>query len=435
MNIYPRDILALQKTGLTKQAFVMMPFDPKLDCVYVKVQEACKELSIACIRADSLDGQQPILTNIVEKIGCSQVLIGDLTDKNSNVFYEIGISHAVRRIECIILISQNLEHVPFDLRHLPILLYDADSLLKLKLELKQRIETSLATTDGLKTIFNLVFGLERNIQQSDLFIEYLSKKNPHKIKQIVSIIDDDVLCKEDFAEVYFFFRDEMATAADINKNYLQFLMVSLLSTKYAAREQKEFVREQLKPILDATNFDVSSKGNSVLAQFCFNAVSVNFLKSECINWLINYLNVPKVGNVDVVRSQIEIWLSENNDHEIESVLINRLSSKTPHIRESSADILGIRCSKNAAQHISDALALEGDPYAGRSMINALSRISKDLNHMQIVIDWLFRNTKLWNSSEPKSPSLPDTVVSAIKLMGASDGDIQALSKKVLKLRK
>ena len=139
--------------------------------------------------------------------------------------------------------------------------------------------------------------------------------------------------------------------------------------------------------------------------------------------------------MDVGRSQIEIWLSENNDHEIESVLIHRLTSKTPHIRESSADILGIRCSKNAAQHIADALALEGDPYAGRSMINALSRISREPEHMQAVVNWLFRNTNLWNSSEPKSPSLPDTVASAIKSMGASDGDVQALSKKVLKLKK
>lgn len=435
MNIYPKDILASQKTGLTKQAFVMMPFGQKLESVYVKVQEACKELGIACIRADSLYEQRPILTNIVENIGCSQVLIGDLTDGNPNVFYEIGISHATRRIESIILISQNLEHVPFDLRHLPILLYDMDSLLKLKVELKQRIETSLATTDGLKTIFNLVFGLERNNQQTDLVIEYLAKKNPQKIKQIASIIDDDVLSKADFAEVYFFFRDEVEAATDVNKNYLLFLMASLVSTKYAVREQKDFVREQLKPILDPTNFDASNKGNSVWAQFCFNAVSVNFLKGECINWLINYLNVPKVGNVDVVRSQIEVWLSENNDHEIESVLIHRLTSKVPHIRESSADILGIRCSKHAAQHIADALALEGDPYAGRSMINALSRTSKEPNHVQAVVNWLFRNANLWNSSEPKSPSLPDTVVSAMKLMGASDGDVQALSKKVLKLKK
>lgn len=434
MNVYPRDVLSLQKTGMAKQAFLMMPFDPKLEGTYIAVIDACKDLGIKCVRADSLYSQKPILTSIVESIGGSQVLIADLTDKNPNVFYEVGISHAARRVESIILIAQDLSDVPFDLRHLPILIYNNDGMPKLKHQLKQRISQALATTNGLKTIFNIVFGLERNIQQSDLFIEFLSKSLPGKIEKISSILDDDVTSNDDFSEVYFSIIPLIDSAGESLKTYLQFLAVSLLSTKYAVREQRMFVEQQLKPILDSTNIDTSNTNNSITAHFCFNAIGIGFFKNECINWLVNYLNVPKVGNVDVVRSQIEVWLSENHDSDIESVLISRLLSSQPHMRESSADILGMRRSITAAVHLGNALVVEADPYAGRSIVNALSRIVHGDDYRKTITNWLFTNESLWSSAEPKSPSLPNTVLAALRNMGAHDDEIEAFSNRVLQQR-
>lgn len=434
MNIYPRDVLALQKTGMTKQAFVMMPFDQKHERTHIAIIDACKEIGISCNRADSLYNQKPILTSIVESIGCSQVLIADLTDKNPNVFYEIGIAHASRRVESVILISQRLDDVPFDLRHLPILLYSTDGMPKLKFELKQRIEQSLATTNGLKIIFNLAFGLERNISQTDLFVEYLSKYLPGKIEKIASIIEDNVSADSDFSEVYFALLPEIDRAIETTKNYLQFLAVSLLSTKYAMRQQRDFASQQLIPILETNNLDLQNRSNVITAQFCFNAIGIGFLKAESIDWIINYLSVPKVGNVDVVRSQIEIWLSENKDQSIESVLIRRLTSSEPHMRESCADILGMRKGKGAAAHLSNALIVETNPYAGRSMVKAISRLNASLEHRKIIVEWLISNANLWNSDEPKSPSLPSTVFAAIKSMGADKVELDDLSAQILKFK-
>jgi hypothetical protein len=52
----------------------------------------------------------------VSLIDRSRVVICDCRNRNPNVFYEIGIAHTVGRE--IILITQNANDIPFDLRHL-----------------------------------------------------------------------------------------------------------------------------------------------------------------------------------------------------------------------------------------------------------------------------------------------------------------------------
>ena len=49
-------------------------------------------------------------------------MIADVTGRNPNVFYELGIAHTVKDF-CVIL-TQNIEDVPFDLRHLHCIIYE-----------------------------------------------------------------------------------------------------------------------------------------------------------------------------------------------------------------------------------------------------------------------------------------------------------------------
>jgi hypothetical protein len=48
-------------------------------------------------------------------------IIADLTGKNANVFYEVGICHALEKL--VLLLAQSMDDVPFDLRHRRVLLY------------------------------------------------------------------------------------------------------------------------------------------------------------------------------------------------------------------------------------------------------------------------------------------------------------------------
>ena len=431
MLIYPRDLLAGAKTGLTKQAFVMMPFASNLESTFVTIMDACKELALPCARADSLYSQKPILTHVVESIGTSQILIADLTDKNPNVFYEVGIAHAVRRLESIILLSQTLDDVPFDLRHLPILLYSPDEMLKFKIALKQRIEVSVATTDGLNIIRHLMFGAEFNNQQVATFIDMLSKEFPGYIQEIAKFIDDDNSESDRFKASYWAIINAIDTSSDLEKKQLQFLAISLLSSNYAMREQRDFIEEQLQPVL-VSRYKVERIAHPpIIAQLCFTAIKNGFLKTESIEWLLGYLKNERMGKIDVLRSQIETWLVEDRDEDVEAALIANLTSNLPHMREAAADILGMRRNIRTLIRISDALEVETDPYAARSMISALSR-GGEITHGKTIENWILFNRQLWDSG-PKSPTLPKTAKQALKQLGYNEKALRNFDDQILNL--
>ncbi len=55
------------------------------------------------------------------KYQASRFIIANLTKKNPNVFYELGIAHAIGKE--VILITQTMEDVPFDLKALRCIVY------------------------------------------------------------------------------------------------------------------------------------------------------------------------------------------------------------------------------------------------------------------------------------------------------------------------
>lgn len=55
-------------------------------------------------------------------INTAKVLIADLTGNNPNLFYEVGLSHAIGKN--VILITCDTSGVPFNLRHLGYIKYE-----------------------------------------------------------------------------------------------------------------------------------------------------------------------------------------------------------------------------------------------------------------------------------------------------------------------
>jgi hypothetical protein len=98
--------------------FVLMPFAEGLNDIFQAVRATLQSppWNFECKRADDFFGGGHILGDILQGIGEAQVLIADLTDRNPNVFYELGIAHVVRKAEDIILLTQNMASVPFDLQ-------------------------------------------------------------------------------------------------------------------------------------------------------------------------------------------------------------------------------------------------------------------------------------------------------------------------------
>ena len=106
--------------------FVLMPFDEEFDYVYndflKPVFESLEDAQFQVTRADDIGNQRSIINDIVVQIAQSDLIIADLTRCNPNVFYELGLAHALRR--SVILLTQDIEDVPFDLQPYRTLEYD-----------------------------------------------------------------------------------------------------------------------------------------------------------------------------------------------------------------------------------------------------------------------------------------------------------------------
>jgi hypothetical protein len=123
-----------------------MPFgSDDLTIVYEDfVQPTVEACGLVCERGDDLFGSNVVMDDIQRSIEGARLIIADLTDKNANVFYEVGIAHALKKP--VLLLSQSISEVPFDLRHRRVLVYEYSprGCRKLGTHLAQSIKAMLA---------------------------------------------------------------------------------------------------------------------------------------------------------------------------------------------------------------------------------------------------------------------------------------------------
>jgi hypothetical protein len=103
--------------------FVMMPFAPVYRPIYdAGILPVAQKLKTSCKRADDFTTTGSIIATIWSAINQAEIIIGECTGKNPNVFYEIGIAHALGKPT--VLIAQTEQDIPFDLKHLKVIIYD-----------------------------------------------------------------------------------------------------------------------------------------------------------------------------------------------------------------------------------------------------------------------------------------------------------------------
>ncbi|MEY2932389.1 MAG: hypothetical protein RL033_3138, partial [Pseudomonadota bacterium] len=76
--------------------FVLMPFDSRFNDTYqLGVKQASSEVGAYCERVDEQIFEERILDRIYNQIARADLIIADMTDRNPNVFYEVGYAHAL----------------------------------------------------------------------------------------------------------------------------------------------------------------------------------------------------------------------------------------------------------------------------------------------------------------------------------------------------
>jgi hypothetical protein len=118
--------------------FVLMPFNSEFADTYeVGIKQACKDAGAYCERVDEQIFEESILERVYNQISKADVIVAEMTGRNPNVFYETGYAHALNKR--VILLTQDAEDIPFDLKHYPHIVYGGKiAALKSQLEAKIR---------------------------------------------------------------------------------------------------------------------------------------------------------------------------------------------------------------------------------------------------------------------------------------------------------
>jgi hypothetical protein len=145
-----------------------MPFDPAFKDIYkFGIKGAAEDVGAYAERLDEQMFDEGMLDRIFNQISKADVVVADMTGRNANVFYEVGYAHALNKV--VLLLTQEAEDIPFDLKHRPHIVYAGD-IEKLRLELGKRltwaVEESLSRSRQLASAFDLaVFVLDQRLRE------------------------------------------------------------------------------------------------------------------------------------------------------------------------------------------------------------------------------------------------------------------------------
>jgi hypothetical protein len=134
-----------QEIEQTFRAFVLMPFDPEFNAIFNDlIKPALEEVDYDVKRADDIVSQQNILKDVLRGIAEADLVVADLTTLNANVFYELGIAHAL--LKPAVLLTQSSEDIPFDLKSYRVIIYsthfvEASQLLQKLKEIGEQAKT------------------------------------------------------------------------------------------------------------------------------------------------------------------------------------------------------------------------------------------------------------------------------------------------------
>jgi hypothetical protein len=102
-----------------------MPFGNSIaeDIYKLSTKPVCEEFNLEVSRADEMFTTNPVLDDILSAIKDASIIVADISGKNPNVFYELGISHLLKQTQTIMITQDDFGQVPFDVAHFRILKY------------------------------------------------------------------------------------------------------------------------------------------------------------------------------------------------------------------------------------------------------------------------------------------------------------------------
>ena len=110
---------------IRNQCFVIMPFDGLFQSQYeLVIKPSIEAAGLECVRGDMIFSKPKVMDDIWKSIRESRAVLAELSGKNTNVFYELGLAHALGKPSLIL--TRNESDVPFDLKSLRYTYYNTN---------------------------------------------------------------------------------------------------------------------------------------------------------------------------------------------------------------------------------------------------------------------------------------------------------------------
>lgn len=417
--MYPKDYSLQVIETEQNTAFVIMPFKKEFEEIYGEICQVCIDLKIDCKRTDEVYSSKSIVETILERIAKSEIIFADLSEKNSNVYYELGVAHSLRDEDAVILITSDKENSPFDINHRYILSYDNRNLMKFRSDLKRRIIFSRSISR--KKEFFKSYLLNNGIKKSEIeiFIDVSDKLSQSKLELIYDLVNSN---QREFKEAdiealfEFFTQLEDYQAGGIRKSALLFKMEVFASPTILNHFEALAKKVMTRPGFDLIQLDNFDHFHFV-AEYCFRLIEVGKLKQEAMEWIVNYLTNYRMGRIDIIRTKIENFLIKVNDKDADELILHMLQSSSITVRESAADISGQKNLIAAIPFLTTLIKTEENPHVVRSCITALTRL-KAYESAEVIHEWMIQNQDKWGK-QAVSASLKNIALVALKELDKS----------------
>ena len=394
-HIYPKQFRSSRIPIEKNRCFILMPFNEDFDGIYGNIKKSLNDHGFVCNRADEILGSKPIMNTILNEILKSQFIIADLTNQNPNVFYELGVAHTFKDAQNIILMTQKVQDIPFDIRHINNIIYNPNNL-------KYLTSSIIKTLTENKYLLNFYEALQqRNIisiihDNKEEFVDHLQGNLGDLIPVITDILCnqlDDVREHEIdrlFNRILDIINDVIKVA---NYNFLNGIMKVLfeslvICSKFSITDKitYDFLYGNLFAISNLDKSDIIPYQTDLSISLASQRVKVN----SAMGWIINYFSNSKSATIDLNRYKVERFLMISNDGLIDDIIIDSLFHKNCYIREHLADIVGEKRLKNAEDSLITQLLVEENYFTAVSIISAIGKLESNKGALAI-LRWIDNN--------------------------------------------
>jgi DNA-binding transcriptional ArsR family regulator len=111
-----------------KLVFVLTPFHPKHERTFATIADVVRGAGLQCLRGDEEFVRGDLLSHLLRLLVRARIVIANIEGRNPNVFYELGIAHALDKPT--IMVSRGLHDIPFDMRTRKLILYESPDRLR-----------------------------------------------------------------------------------------------------------------------------------------------------------------------------------------------------------------------------------------------------------------------------------------------------------------